>query len=185
MSIVFRFTVPDAKITPSSNNLQTVPVCSLTVVPTPPSAEKSAKAKTAVPLRHLNLFAKEPVRGPYPESKQTKAATTAQKHTTTGRDSARRFTETQLQDSETNKPYLVNLALQDAEKSTLARLQAARRNSERYPKAKHVDNSNLNGKAYTGSPTKSTLRTGLRKGSTAVENMDRKHVRFHQESLRS
>ena len=194
-SIVFRFTVPDVKIThstktkdqsPPSANLPSVPVCLNTVVPTPPTTEKPAKAKTAVPLRHLNMFSKEPVRGPQLGSKQTKAATTVQKQTTTGRDSARRYTEPQLQDSEAKKPYSMNLALsQNSGKTTIARLQETRTNSERYPKAKHVDNSNLKGKAYTSLSTKSTLRTGLRKVNTAVENMDSKRVRFQQESLQS
>ena len=90
----------------------------------------------------------------------------------------------------------MSLALQNSEKTRALRLPATKESSERYPKAKQVDNrygsvlnrfvaSNGKGKAYTSLVRNSNLRTGGRKGSTAAENRDRKHVRFQKDVRQS
>lgn len=190
------FTVPDVSPSkdqaPLTTNLPsvTVPVNNLT--PSPPTSEKPVK--TAVPWRQMNLFSKEPARNLQSDSLETKATATAQTHTTAGQDGTT-SADAEPRATKTYKPYLMSLALQNrsSEKARALRLPASRESSERYPKAKQVDNrngsvlnrfvpSNGRGRLYTSSAVRnSNLRSGIKKVS-APGDTDKKHVRFQQDT---
>lgn len=173
-------------------NLPSVPVPVNTLTPGPPTSEKPVK--TAVPWRQLNLFSKEPVRNLQLDSQQTKATVTALTHTTAGQDS-RTSADAEQTATKTYKPYLMSLALQNrsSEKTRVLKLPTSRESSERYPKAKQVDNrkgsvlnqfvpSNGRGRLSTTSSLRnSNLRSDIKKAS-APGSIDKKHVRFQQDT---
>lgn len=184
MLVMSYFTVPDVSPSPKSMNqapvsanLPSVPVRPNNFTPTPPTTEKPVK--TAVPWQRMNLFSKEPVRV---ESPQTKVTVTALTHTTAGQD---RITSTEVEQQTTKpcKPYLMRLALENraSGKTRVLRLPTSRENSERYPKVKQVVNRSLPGNRKQTSSLKSNLRGGLKKIS-APSALDRKHVRFQQDT---
>ena len=185
--VVPHFAVPNVSPSPKSMNqapmsatLPSVPVRPNTLTPNPPTTEKPVK--TAVPWRQMNFFSKEPVRE---ESQQTRVTVPAHTHTTAGQD---RITpaETEQQTGKPCKPYLMRFALEKSgsEKARVLRLPTSRENSERYPKIKQVVNrslpSNRKGRLRTSSHA-SNLRGGLKKIS-APSDLDRKHVRFQEDT---
>ena len=188
------FTVPDVSPSkdqvpaPLTANLPSVPVSVNTPTPSPPTSEKPAK--TVVPWRQMNLFSKEPGRNFHLESQQTKAAATARTHTAADQD-RRTSVEAEPQLTKTYKPYLMSLALQNrsSEKARALCLPTSRENSERYPKARKVDNRNSLGlNRFVPSKGRGRLRTNssarnsnLRSDSNKVSAPDstsKKHVTF-------
>ena len=159
---------------PVTGNLPSVPVYFNTVTPNPPKTERPVK--TTVPCRQINLFSKESVQAPQQESKQIKLTTTAQTHTTAGQDSAKRLAGSQ--GSTLYKPYLMSLALQNSEKTGVRRVPVTMETAKRYPLEKTGYAAVFN---RPGSLRNPNLTNGLRKGSAAAENVDRKRVRFQQE----
>lgn len=165
-------------------------VCLNTVTPTPPTTEKLVKS--AVPWRQMNLFHKEPVRNSRMESQ---GAVATQAHTTAGQESTRPSVDTEAQATKTCKPYSMNLALQNHSnsKARVLRLPTSRMNSERYPKAKRRDDNrngsvlnrfdpnNRKGRIHNSSPKNSNFRSDLKDVYTPG-SMDKKHVRFEQDS---
>lgn len=190
------FTVPEVSPSkdqaPLTANLPSVPVPVNNLTPSPPTSEKPVK--TTVPWRQTNLFSKEPVRNLQLDSQETQATATAQTHTTAGQDS-RASADTEPRATKTYKPYLMSLALQNrsSEKARALRLPASRESSERYPRAKHVDNrngtvlnrfapSNGRGRLYTSSAVRNAnLRSNIKKVSAPC-GTDKKHVRFQQDT---
>lgn len=159
-----------------TGNLPSVPVYFNTVTPTPPKTEKPVK--TAVPCRQLNLFSKESVQPPLQEGKQIKLTTTSQTHRTAGQDSAKRLTGSASQGPTLYKPYLMSVALQNSEKRGVRRFPVTRETAKRYPLERTGYAAVFN---RPGSLRNPNLTNGLRKGSTAAENVDKKRVRFQQE----
>lgn len=163
---------------PASGSLPSVPVRPANIfTPTPPTSEKPVK--TVMTRRQINLFSIEPVRL---ESQKTKVTEAAHTHTTAGQD---RITPAKVehQTAKPCKPYemrFFSLEHRANAKARVLRLPTSGKNSERYPRAKHVVNrlpSSKMGRELQNSSYKPNLRGGVRNISVP-SSQEKRHVRF-------